>query len=294
MTNGTKRVYGGTPPIAARGEGLRTPNAVTIKRDPRLSPNRKGEWAYPSHLFLALLPDNSWAFLPESKVEKDFVGKKGYLELEQVFTKGDELWIIASHQQLTFQGITPGATFTFSLPGSGYSATYTWKGSTGMSSARLAMDLQKFFADEPYFSNRIYTVVNGETLYLFSFPAFNRLNIINSVDAGTITTYPEPSPATGSPFAPVMKIGKISSIDRSGEITLEEDVPFLIPKGANVGVLVKKIIGYHPHATDWSNKTSMVLTAIEQGTIRVSDMPYWRDDISQYLIPDISYQPVFN
>ena len=293
MTNGTRRVYGGTPPIAARSEGLRTPNAVTVKRD-RLSPNRKGEWSIPSHLFLALLPDNSWAFLPESKVEKDFVGNKGYLELEQVFTKGDVLWIMASHQQLTFAGVTSGASITFSLPGPGYSATYTWKGAMGSSPTRLVMNLQKFFADDPYFSNRIYAVVNGETLYLFSHPPFNRLNIISTTDVGTITTYPEPSPAIGNPFAPAMQIGTIASIDRSGEIMLEADVPFLVPKGANVGVLTKQIIGYHPHATDWSNKSSMVLTAIEQGTVRVADMPYWRDGISQLLIPDISYQPAFN
>ena len=288
--------YQGTPAIAARGEGLRTPNAKLIKRD-RLSPNRKGEWSTPSHLFLCELPNGDGAYLPESKVEKEFVGNTGNLYLEQLFTKGDVLWLLEAHEEVTFAGVTKGATITFEATGAGYTTSYTWDAALGTSISRLALDVQTFLNKDPYFSSRVSTVVRGETLYLFATQSFNRLNLIITPSVGTVTTVPVSTGAPFNPFTPVLQIGTITSIDRSGQITLAEPVPFVIPKGANVGVLVNRVIGYHPHPVNWANKNAAVLTAIEQATIRVMDMPYYRPGLSYWLpgiVPDLSYKPTFN
>lgn len=281
--------YHAGPPIAARGEGIRTPNAVTILRN-RLSPNREGKWEFPSHLFLAVLRDGVPGFLPESTVEKEFAENKGYLRLEQLFTKGDELYFLEPHVRVQLTGVTQGASIQFQL--AGYSASYTWEAIFGSSPQRLVMDVRAFIDKDPYLSKRLSVVLRDTMLYLFAKDGVTEHNVVITPSVGTVTK----TPTTG--MTPLARIGQITAIDRSGEITLAEPVPFPVPVGANVGCPVQQVIGYHPHPTNWSNTQHMALTAIEQGTIRISDMPYWRDGIMHQwlpnLRPDISYVPAFN
>jgi hypothetical protein len=281
--------YQAGPPLAARGQGIRTPNAQTIMRD-RLSPNREGKWEIPSHLFIAVLRDGVPGFLPESTVEKEFTDTKGFLTLEQLFTKGDELYLVEPHVRVEFAGATQGATVMFQL--AGYSATYTWQALFGTSPQRFAMDVKAFIDKDPYLSKRLSVVLREAGLYLFSKDGVSEHNLTITVSGGTATK----TPTAG--MAPLTKFGKITAIDRSGEVTLAEPVPFPIPVGANVGCPVQQVIGYHPHPTNWMNTQHMALTAIEQGTIRINDMPYWRDGIMYQwlpnLRPDISYVPAFN
>jgi hypothetical protein len=281
--------YQSGPPIAARGEGIRVPNSVTVLRN-RLSPNREGRWEIPSHLFLAVLRDGVPGFLPESTVEKPFTETKGFLRLEQVFVKGDELYLVEPHIRLEFAGVEKGATIQFEL--SGYSASYTWQATFGASPQRLVMDLKAFIDKDPYLSKRFSVVLHDTVMYLFAKDPTKQYNLMVMPSMGTATK----TPTMG--MNPLARVGEITAIDRSGEITLAEPVPFPIPVGANVGCPVQQVIGYHPHPTNWSGATHMALSAIEQGTIRISDMPYWRDGIMYQwlpnLRPDISYVPAFN
>lgn len=278
------------PPPAARGEGWRTPNAVTVFKDERLSLNRQGVWEYPSHLFVCFLKNGRGAYLPESKVEEEFKEKTGKLVLEQVFAKGDELRFIEPMVRVAIAGLTPGASIRFQL--NGYEVTYTWEGLFGTSLQQAAIDVRDFMHKDPYLGSHLMVTNREDMLYAFAKDTEASYNIMITPSVGTATK----TPTQG--MMPLARIGKIASIGRDGTVTLEEPVPFPVPVGVNVGIPVARILGYHPHAENWMHADSKALTAIEQASIYVKDMPYWREGIRinhlSNLRPDTSFIPAFN
>ncbi len=278
------------PPPAARGEGWRTPNAVTVMKDDRLSLNRRGDWEYPSHLFVCFLKDGRGAYLPESKVEEEFKEKTGKLVLEQVFAKGDEIYFIEPMVRLAITGVTQNSTLRFQL--NGYEVTYTWEATFGTSDQQRAIDIRDFIHKDPYLGSHLMVTNREAELYIFAKDTEANYNLIITASAGAVTK----TPTQG--MAPLTKIGKIASIGRDGTVTLEQAVPFPVPVGVNVGVPVARIIGYHPHAENWMHADSKALTAIEQASIYVKDMPHWREGIRinhlSNLRPDTSFIPAFN
>lgn len=269
------------PPIAARADGIRTPDAYTVTTD-RVIADKDGKKVVTSHRFLAEITHGVYGFLPEGKAINAVptTSKDIKLNSYQFFKSGDKLYFVDPLMRVTFTSTTSGATFTAGYLG--YTDTYAFQGTNGVSDGSAASEFAGFINKSNFLSRYLYALSDGTTAYVFVKDGRGLTPLTVTATGATVTSNP-----VGGAFQPYLLIGEVDKVDASTwTVTLKANAAVAVPAGACVGIPVKRIVGYHPHSVSFDNNPERKLVAIEAASIYLSHMPYWRYGIQQW-VPDI-------